>query len=106
MPYWGSMATRTRDLLAEARALAPPLKALADPHRLALVLLLADEPRSVKQLQDATGLQQTLVSHHLRALRDHGIVRSSPQGRSNVYELCCDALVEPVRAIARLAADG
>jgi DNA-binding transcriptional ArsR family regulator len=98
------MATTTDDALARAEALAPLLRALAEPRRLALVLLLAEEARTVKELQEATGLGQTLVSHHLKTLRDQGLVRMEPRGRSNVYELCCDALADPVRVIGALAA--
>ena len=99
------MPTTANDVLARAEALAPLLRALAEPRRLALLLLLADAPRSVKELQAATGLGQTLVSHHLKALREQGLVRMEPHGRSNVYELCCDALSDPVRAISELLPD-
>ncbi len=90
--------------MAKAEALAPRLKALADPHRLTILFLLAEQPLSVRQLQDATGLAQALMSHHLRVLREQGLVRSEPRGRSNIYELCCDALTTPVQAIEALAA--
>lgn len=79
--------------------MAPLLKALADERRLTLVLLLAQEDHTVKELQDATGMGQTLVSHHLKLLRDHGLVTVTAEGRSNRYALCCDALVGPVRAL-------
>ena len=96
------MPVTATDALARAEALAPLLRALAEPRRLALLLLLAEGPRSVKQLQEATGLGQTLVSHHLKALREQGLVRMEAHGRSNVYELCCDALSDPVRVIGEL----
>ncbi|MFB6520426.1 ArsR/SmtB family transcription factor [Streptomyces sp. NPDC056401] len=41
------------------------LRALGDETRLTLMLLIAERPRTVKELQEATGLSQTLVSHHL-----------------------------------------
>lgn len=90
---------------AVAEQLAPRLKALGDVHRLTIVLLLGEGPRTVKQLQEELGLGQTLVSHHVGILRREGLVRAEPQGRSNVYELCCEALVEPVQTVARLAGD-
>jgi DNA-binding transcriptional ArsR family regulator len=86
-----------------AEQLAPRLKALADVHRLTIVLLLADRAMSVKQLHEEMDLGQTLVSHHLAILRRAGLVRAEPQGRSNIYQLCCEALTEPVRTIASLA---
>jgi len=90
-----------RDL---ARLLAPKLKALADETRLHLMLLLAERPRIVRELQEETGLGQTLVSHHLGMLKEQGLVSVTARGRSNVYALCCDQLADPVRVLASLAA--
>lgn len=90
-------------VVARARGLAPRFKALADENRLAIVLLLSERPRTVRELTDATGLAQTLVSHHLAPLREHGLVDVTPKGRSNVYSLCCDAFAEPMRTLAGLS---
>lgn len=87
-----------------ARLLAPKLKALADETRLTVALVLAEGPRTVRELQDATGLSQTLISHHLAPLREQQLVRVTPRGRSNVYTLCCEQLGAPVRLLATLAA--
>ncbi|WP_100500191.1 ArsR/SmtB family transcription factor [Geodermatophilus chilensis] len=87
-----------------ARLLAPQLKALSDPNRLHLLLLLAEGPRSVRELTELSGMGQTLVSHHLAPLREQGLVTVTPQGRSNVYSMCCEALAGPVRLLATLAA--
>lgn len=46
---------------------------------------------------------QTLVSHHLAPLRGQGLVTVTPRGRANVYALCCEALVTPMRLPATLA---
>ena len=87
-----------------ARLLAPQLKALSDANRLHLVLLLAEAPRSVRELTELSGMGQTLVSHHLIPLREHGLVTVTAKGRSNVYSLCCEALAGPVKLLATLAA--
>ncbi|REE99933.1 regulatory ArsR family protein [Thermomonospora umbrina] len=87
-----------------ARRLVPKLKALADEHRVVLALLLAERPRTVKELQEATGLSQTLISHHLKPLREQALVKVMPRGRSNVYALCCEEFGTPVRWLASLAA--
>lgn len=86
-----------------ARLLAPKLKALADETRLTIVLLLAERPRTVRELQDAMGLGQTVVSHHLAPLREQGLVSVAARGRANVYTLCCEQLGDPVRLLATLA---
>ncbi len=92
------------DPVQVARRLAPVLKALSDENRLAIMLAIAQRERSVRDLTEAVGLPQTLVSHHLKALRDTGLVEATARGRSNVYAMCCDALAEPVRLLAALAA--
>lgn len=91
----------SRDL---ARMVVPSFKALADENRLTLMLLLAARPHTVKELQEASGMSQTLVSHHLTPLRDQELVKVEARGRSNVYTLCCEQLGQPVRWLASLAA--
>ena len=91
-------------ITARARTLVPTLKALADENRLAIALLLADGSRTVREITDATGLSQTLVSHHLATLREQELVTLTPRGRANVYSLCCDQLAAPVQLLASLAA--
>ena len=86
-----------------AREWAPCLRALGDETRLQLALLLAERPRSVKDLQEATGLTQPLVSHHLRTLREGGVVTVRAEGRRNVHDLCCAELIDVVRCLASLA---
>jgi DNA-binding transcriptional ArsR family regulator len=66
---------------------APTLKALAHPERLLIALWLADNAATVRELERVTGLQQSLVSYHLRELRDAGLVTSTASGRANVYRL-------------------
>jgi DNA-binding transcriptional ArsR family regulator len=90
------------DPIELARRLAPVMKALSDENRLAILLAIAERDRSVTELTDATGLPQTLVSHHLKCLRDNGLVTVTAQGRSNVYSLCCAAVADPLELLAAL----
>ena len=90
------------DHLETARRLAPVLKALADENRLAILLAIAERERTVTELTGLTGLSQTLVSHHLKALRDTDLVSVTPHGRSNVYSLCCDAVAAPFEQLVAL----
>src|SRR5450756_2453845 len=78
-----------------ARLLAPKLKALADRHRLEIVLLLAEQPRTVKELQEATGLSPTLVSHQLKPLRDQDPVSYTHlRAHETRHDLVCRLLLE------------
>lgn len=83
-------------VLAECRDLAqtwaPTLQALANPERLLIVLWLADTASTVRELERVTGLSQSHVSYHLKALRDVGLVSVTPQGRSNRYSLASPEL--------------
>jgi DNA-binding transcriptional ArsR family regulator len=66
---------------------APVLRALANPERLLIVLWLAGSTSTVRDLERVTGLGQSLVSYHLRELRDAGLVSATAEGRSNRYAL-------------------
>jgi DNA-binding transcriptional ArsR family regulator len=98
-----------RDLVNDpielARRLAPVMKALSDENRLAILLAVAQRDHSVIELTATTGLSQTLVSHHLKSLRDTGLVTVRAQGRSNVYSLCCAAVADPLEMLAALTKD-
>jgi DNA-binding transcriptional ArsR family regulator len=63
------------------------LRALGNEERLLIVLWLAGGTRSVRELEQATGLSQSLVSYHLRELRQAALVTASAHGRSNRYRL-------------------
>jgi DNA-binding transcriptional ArsR family regulator len=89
-----------------ARQWAPVLKALGDPVRLEIALVLAHRPHTVKELQEALGHSQALVSHHLRLLREQGIVTSNPRGRANVYEICTGPLACLAQCLAVMVASG
>jgi DNA-binding transcriptional ArsR family regulator len=100
---YGEAMKVAHDPQVAAGRLAPVLKALGDENRLAILLTLVQGPCSVIELTTSLGIGQTLVSHHLKVLRDVGLVTSTAVGRSNVYELCCSAVAEPVRYLAGVA---
>ena len=71
---------------------AAVLKALAEPRRWQIVELLAGEELCVCHLADELGLAQPLVSHHLRVLRDAGLVASEKHRQWTYYRLRTGAL--------------
>jgi DNA-binding transcriptional ArsR family regulator len=66
---------------------ADVLRALASPHRLAIVRELDGGARCVHELVDALGVSQPLVSQHLRVLRAGHLVRAERRGREIAYSL-------------------
>jgi len=63
------------------------LKSLADETRLSVVQALIGGERHVGGLIDDLGIEQSLLSHHLRSLRDAGIVESERDGKAVLYRL-------------------
>jgi DNA-binding transcriptional ArsR family regulator len=70
-----------------ASSWAPVLHALANEERLLIVLWLAGSECTVRELEEVTGMRQSLVSYHLQKLREADLVSASPVGRSNRYRL-------------------
>src|SRR5438477_12658058 len=72
----------------EADVAAGKARALSDPTRLMLAAALSEtEELCVCDLAWIAERSQTLVSHHVRTLRTHGIVRSRREGKMVVYSL-------------------
>jgi ArsR family transcriptional regulator len=76
---------------------------LADPLRWRILTLLSDVELCTTHLQDLLGAKQTLVSHHLRVLRDAGLVLTAPCGRFTYYRLRPGALEELAGAVTGFA---
>lgn len=91
-----------------AASWAPVLHALANEERLLIALWLAGSTCSVRELEQVTGMSQSLVSYHLRSLREAGLVDSTAAGRSNRYRLAnvdldqLAGLIGSLRAEARV----
>src|SRR5919199_4236050 len=82
-----------------AQEAAERAKALSDPTRLTLAAALREGGElCVCDLSWIAERKQALVSHHLRVLRSHGLVRSRRDGKMVMYELTGDgqALLEAV----------
>ena len=72
---------------APAAACAGILKVLADETRLSVVRQLMDGPRHVGEINAGLGLEPSLLSHHLRVLRDAGLVVGRRDGKAVLYQL-------------------
>jgi len=75
------------DAPASHQAAAELLRALANPHRIAIVLELARGDRFVHELVEVLGVAQPLVSQHLRVLKDVDLVVGHRRGREVAYGL-------------------
>ena len=84
---------------------APILRALANKERLLIALWLAGSECTVRELEQVTGLRQSLVSYHLQELGKAGLVSASPVGRSNRYRLARTDLDQLATLIGTLDQD-
>ncbi len=78
----------------ERRSEAALFKALADPHRLTILATLARAEDEVCVCDFTSGLplNQPTVSHHLKILRDAGLVLAERRGTWVYYRLAPDAI--------------
>jgi ArsR family transcriptional regulator len=86
---------------SDAERLASALKVIADPARLRLLSLIqaqAEGEACVCHLTEPLGLSQPTVSHHLRVLREAGLVERERRGTWAYYRVC----EEPLAALRRL----
>lgn len=66
---------------------ADKLKVLGDTTRLSVMSLLLEGPHTVTELNEVLGMDQSLLSHHLKILRDAGLVASAREGKGVLYSL-------------------
>jgi ArsR family transcriptional regulator len=83
-------STASTDLSRTARL----CRALSDENRLRIVEMLSAGERCVCELTSALDLGQSLLSHHLKTLKDTGLVTDRREGRWVYYTLSCEALEE------------
>jgi DNA-binding transcriptional ArsR family regulator len=95
---------KPRSCLTDLRCCLSPglFRALGDPTRLALLLDLAARTgeRSVSELGGCCPVDLSVVSRHLRMLREAGVVEARRDGKEVRYRVRYDALVAELRALA------
>jgi len=94
------MGVKTRQV-ARTFALCKPLFfAMGDATRQQIILLLESaEAYNVTQLADRLPLSRPAISHHLRVLRQAGLVDVRRQGTENYYFLTIDAALAMLKRL-------
>lgn len=72
------------------------LEALGDANRRAILMLLSQGGKSVREIADELPISRPAVSRHLKLLRGAGLVTESPRGTQRIYSLHGEG-VEAVR---------
>jgi len=81
------MSNSQLPIFNDATSCADLLKVLADETRLAVVQQLLEGPRHVGEMNEELGIDQSLLSHHLKVLRESGIVSGERDGKAMLYRL-------------------
>ncbi|MDX1913836.1 MAG: metalloregulator ArsR/SmtB family transcription factor [Saprospiraceae bacterium] len=67
------------------------LRAIAHPHRLLIVeMLYLHKSMNVTEIYERLGIEQAVASHHLRILKDRGVVQVRRDGKNSNYSLTSD----------------
>jgi ArsR family transcriptional regulator len=85
--------------------LATGFKALGDPHRVAVIHMLAGAPgpACVVDIERHLPLSQSTVSYHLKTLLDAGVIERERRGRWSYYTIRPERLDQLSRALANHA---
>jgi len=78
-------------------------KLLNDPNRLKILFAIGKEMKSVSEIMDETSLPQTLVSFHLRPLRESGIVLTERKGAFIYYGLAEPLLMDVLTSLCGIS---
>jgi ArsR family transcriptional regulator, lead/cadmium/zinc/bismuth-responsive transcriptional repressor len=99
----------TRLSLEVAHRVAGRARALSDPTRLMLAVAVRDAGElCVCDLAWISERAENLVSHHLKVLREHGVVRSRREGKMVLYSLTGtgESLIDNVLEVNKATVDG
>ena len=71
----------------ELRSVVSFLKAISEENRLKILCILRKQDLCVCDIWQYLGLSQNLVSHHLKVLKDFGLVESRKDSTKVIYSL-------------------
>jgi ArsR family transcriptional regulator, arsenate/arsenite/antimonite-responsive transcriptional repressor len=98
---WKFCHRRSHTAVVEESTAVEQFKALGDPVRWAIVGELRVATRSARVLADAVAISPTLLSHHLRVLREAGLVSGSRRGRWIDYSIDSSAILGLAEVLER-----
>ena len=105
--YSDIISSGVKDLLTEnEKDLEGALKLislLSNPTRLKMAFLLSKEELCINDLNRILGVEQTLISHYMRAFKDMNLTRERREGRKRYYTIEDSRLQDFLSAIRIMA---
>ena len=97
------MSNQARDDRQLFAQVLPLFNAMGDKTRQQIILLLAHHERmSVGELTQHTHLSRPAISHHIKILREAGLVDEERDGTKRYYHPTFTRYVQPMRRIIEL----
>ena len=81
------------------------LKCIADNNRRRILNCLGNSEKCVNDIIELTNLEQTLVSFHLKALRNCGLVKSRREGKKIMYKISHRGIINLLDSIKELSTE-
>jgi len=98
-----SQASASASVDVDVQALSRYFRVLGDPTRLRILESLVERERTVSELVAVVGASQSKVSNHLACLRWCRFVEAERRGRSVVYRIADERLVDLLALAGSLA---
>ena len=78
---------------------------LADPRRVLILYMLVEKACTVTEISEALGIPQPTTSHHLKILRDRGLIVCKKKGTSSYYSLPDHRIIAALDLMREMLAD-
>ncbi|NTV51576.1 MAG: winged helix-turn-helix transcriptional regulator [Candidatus Firestonebacteria bacterium] len=91
--------------MRESMRLQALFHTLSDANRLGILKFIGTQSRSVSDVVAGVKLSQPLVSHHLKVLREHKLLKTRREGVFVFYELNDPRILEALGVFAEIAAE-
>ena len=79
------------------------LKCIVDNNRRQIIWCLSTREMCVNEIIEKLNLEQTLVSFHLKALRNCGLVSSRREGKKSIYRIIDKGIIDILNTINELS---
>ena len=81
------------------------LKCIVDNNRRRILECLGSSEKCVNEIIELTNLEQTLVSFHLKALRNCGLIKSRREGKKIMYKISHHRTIDALKFIKELSSE-
>jgi ArsR family transcriptional regulator len=78
---------------------------LGDPKRILILYLLDVRPHSVTEVTEILGIPQPTTSHHLKVLRERGLIAAKKEGTTTYYSLVDRRIIQALDLMRQMLAD-